>query len=404
MPKQEFIDKKLPEEPGTTVTQEHLNPMSHAVPTGEDMQGSTPLLHGTDTGVANAYAIELVFGKKRAERVNDSFQANKLQDSTATFITDDIKIGDTVLNKDDRTSAKVTAVDSETQLTLDADIFTASGDGYAIGPDIFQAPLELVEGMELSFIAANSNTGPSTINVNGTGAKDITKNVNDLLNAGNILAGQVVTLRYDGSVFQLASPHSLSVAIGYFGGGDPANSLFLDVIDGIQFSDESAITTQATLSVARHMLAGVNSALRGYFGGGVDGSYFNEIDGIQFSDESSINPAATLSVSRYGLTGVNSTLKGYFGGGYTSAPTNEIDGIQFSDESAINPSATLSVPRDELAGVNSFSRGYFGAGDTGLISNEIDGIQFSDESAINPAATLSVARNRLAGVQSGGIL
>ena len=45
---------------------------------------------------------------------------------------------------------------------------------------------------------------------------------------------------------------------------------------------------------------------KGYFGGGYTDSYSNEIDGIQFSDESAINPSATLALARQGLAGVQS--------------------------------------------------------------------------------------------------
>jgi hypothetical protein len=139
---------------------------------------------------------------------------------------------------------------------------------------------------------------------------------------------------------------------------------------------------------------------KGYFAGGFASTYSAEIDGIQFSDESAINPAAALATARQQLASANSTAKGYFGGGIISIASDEIDGIQFSDESAINPAATLAVARNGLAGVSSTVAGYFGGGTTGSNSDEIDGIQFSDEAAVNPSATLATARESLAGTQS----
>ncbi len=242
---------------------------------------------------------------------------------------------------------------------------------------------------------------------------------------------------------------------GYFGGGhDGSNNS--NEIDGIQFSDETAINPSATLAVARRGAAGVNSSARGYFGGGRSASSSNEIDGIQFSDETAINPSATLAVARRSVRGINSTERGYFGGGeqgnaYTTRQ-REIDGIQFSDETAINPSndlpwgvygmgeacssiagywgggydgtasnkiikfyfstetpTTLNVylttGRTYPAGVNSSSKGYFGGGSlahwgTSKFLNEIDGIRFSDETAINPSATLATTKCAAAGVNS----
>jgi hypothetical protein len=57
---------------------------------------------------------------------------NKLVDSTATFISDNITTGDVIYNTTDATSAAVVSVDSETELTLDADIFV-SGESWSYG-------------------------------------------------------------------------------------------------------------------------------------------------------------------------------------------------------------------------------------------------------------------------------
>jgi hypothetical protein len=57
--------------------------------------------------------------------------ANKLVSSTATFVTDGVAVGDQVFNSTDETYAVVTNVDSETQLTLNKDIFV-SGEAYTV--------------------------------------------------------------------------------------------------------------------------------------------------------------------------------------------------------------------------------------------------------------------------------
>jgi len=62
---------------------------------------------------------------------NTSIAANKLIDSGASFVAGDL--GRIVWNKADNTYAKVTNVDSATQLTLDADIFPSpAGDAYEL--------------------------------------------------------------------------------------------------------------------------------------------------------------------------------------------------------------------------------------------------------------------------------
>jgi hypothetical protein len=63
---------------------------------------------------------------------NTTATASKLIDSTGLFITNNIKTGDIVHNDTDETSATVVSVDSETQLTLNANIFTATAKAYAV--------------------------------------------------------------------------------------------------------------------------------------------------------------------------------------------------------------------------------------------------------------------------------
>jgi uncharacterized phage protein gp47/JayE len=70
--------------------------------------------------------------------VNTSVSASKLIDSSATFQTTGVKKGDIVKNTTASTTAMVVSVDSETQLTLNTDIFTATGQNYEIKSLIIQ--------------------------------------------------------------------------------------------------------------------------------------------------------------------------------------------------------------------------------------------------------------------------
>jgi hypothetical protein len=58
-------------------------------------------------------------------------------------------------------------------------------------------------GMRLRVLFTNANTGASTINVNGFGAIAIKKNVSLPLIIGDILAGGIYDLTYDGTNFQI---------------------------------------------------------------------------------------------------------------------------------------------------------------------------------------------------------
>ena len=63
---------------------------------------------------------------------NTTATSLKLIDSAATFITQNVKTGDVVHNDTAGTAATVVSVDSQTQLTLNADIFTTTAQAYVV--------------------------------------------------------------------------------------------------------------------------------------------------------------------------------------------------------------------------------------------------------------------------------
>ncbi|MCF6461505.1 hypothetical protein [Clostridium sp. Cult3] len=69
----------------------------------------------------------------------------------------------------------------------------------------------LVEGMSVKVKFTNANTGASTLNINGLGAKSIRKSSGDELSKGDIRAGQILHLVYTGSVFQLLGERGCSI-------------------------------------------------------------------------------------------------------------------------------------------------------------------------------------------------
>jgi hypothetical protein len=60
-------------------------------------------------------------------------------------------------------------------------------------------------GQRFTFVAAGTNTGATTLNINSIGAKNITKNGTTALVAGDIASGQAIEVVYDGTQFQLSS-------------------------------------------------------------------------------------------------------------------------------------------------------------------------------------------------------
>lgn len=78
---------------------------------------------------------------------------------------------------------------------------SGAADAYVVAPSPVIS--SYVTGEVVVFKAVNANTGASTINVNGLGVKSIKKNGSSALEAGDIAAGQIVTVIYDGTNFQL---------------------------------------------------------------------------------------------------------------------------------------------------------------------------------------------------------
>lgn len=69
-----------------------------------------------------------------------------------------------------------------------------------------------VAGQRFSFIVAVTNTSTVTLNINGIGAKAITKSGANALDAGDMVAAMMVEMEYDGTQFQLLTSRMGKVA------------------------------------------------------------------------------------------------------------------------------------------------------------------------------------------------
>lgn len=69
-------------------------------------------------------------------------------------------------------------------------------------------------GAKYTFVAANTNTGAATINIDSIGSKSITKYGATALAAGDILAGAEHFIVYDGTQFQLLNPATIVINDG----------------------------------------------------------------------------------------------------------------------------------------------------------------------------------------------
>lgn len=95
-------------------------------------------------------------------------------------------------------------------LPYDTGADAGAANAYAVSLSAYQA---LVTGTEVCFDPANSNTGASTLNLNGWGAWPITKQNGAALVSGDIVAGQIACARSIGQAWQLENPQT--------GGGSP---------------------------------------------------------------------------------------------------------------------------------------------------------------------------------------
>jgi hypothetical protein len=195
---------------------------------------------------------------------------------------------------------------------------------------------------------------------------------------------------------------------GYFQGGgtSPTVSANQVQIDGILFSNSTAIDPAASVVQSRRGMIGVESDTVGYAGGGNSptGSLQAQIDGINFSSETAVDPAAGLSSARYLAAGVKSPTTGYFSGGYrpTATRLGVIDGILFSNQTGVTLASGMVQTRGSAAGINSPSKGYIGGGNTPgpTASTQIDHIVFSNNTIVDTAAALVQARSESTGLNN----
>lgn len=122
-------------------------------------------------------------------------------------------------------------------------------------------------GQMFNFVAVGTNaTSSVTLNLNGLGAKSVTKEGSTVLTAGNITTGQMVQVVYDGAKFQLVSNYTVNLSspppignttpntgafttlntTGYVGVSTTTPTCAVDVTGGIKTSRVAVTTPAAT--------------------------------------------------------------------------------------------------------------------------------------------------------------
>jgi len=100
------------------------------------------------------------------------------------------------------TAANETNLDNiESGVALGNTVFTVGGTADAL--TVTGTGLTDVSAAVINIEALNNNTGASTLNVDGIGAVSIKKNINEDLEADDLVAGKTYTLKHDGTNWQI---------------------------------------------------------------------------------------------------------------------------------------------------------------------------------------------------------
>ena len=209
----------------------------------------------------------------------------------------------------------VTDDDADKTTTVDAYAADAgSTDTYVI--TLSPAPSAYTAGMTVKFKANTINTGAATLNVNSLGAKAITKNGTTVLEDGDILANQVVTLIYDGTQFQLQTPQATTPANNYAVGidsraGDAASGTqtIAHGLGRVPIIVRITVTKETTGSSASFgTFDGTNNAVVAHIGGdaGYGGAASSSTYGVFISDSDAYvannSQRAVISVDATNIT------------------------------------------------------------------------------------------------------
>ena len=105
----------------------------------------------------------------------------------------------------------------------------------------------LVAGLSVRFKNTTANTGAVTLNLNGLGAKPVVKSAGTALSSGNLKAGGLYTVVYDGTSFFLQGE-----------GGEYGTATASQVLTGYTLGTESGIVS-GTLTLPSKSATGVSS-------------------------------------------------------------------------------------------------------------------------------------------------
>jgi len=148
------------------------------------------------------------------------------------------------------------------QGTLNYAADTGVADAYVI--ELTYLPT-LSDGLAIRLKAANANTGASTLNVNGLGAKSLKHADGTELSANDIAAGQVVTASYNGVEFRITSSTPSLTALAQTAAITATTKASESSVSEIAAAGSAVIANAAANSLTGLKITGKNLIINGKF-------------------------------------------------------------------------------------------------------------------------------------------
>jgi len=140
----------------------------------------------------------------------------------------------------------------KTEAALKATATTGSSNAYVLSSGLTLAAY--ATGLTLRIIPNFTNSGAATINVDGLGAKNVTKLGATAVASGDITSGRIYTLGYDGTQFQIVEINAIDPTLATIAALTPTTDQF------IYFTGTDTAATTGITSSGRTALAGATAA------------------------------------------------------------------------------------------------------------------------------------------------
>lgn len=157
-------------------------------------------------------------------------------------------------------------------------------------------------GNAFYFVVGSTNTGAMTINIDSLGAKAITRTGSTALVAGDLVAGQIAYIVYDGTRFQLLDGNS-------FTNLHVSNNLDVDQIINDKFGDVRDIPQSGTAKTTSYTLTTADIGQYIQIGSGgsivIPNSTFSAGNAISLFNNTSSNVTITCSTTNAYIPGID---------------------------------------------------------------------------------------------------